>query len=93
MVWTATTDIDQYAARAEPWLLRNAVRNNVLLTIIEHARRGTATWDAGSELYAWHETDGTVDGAASHTPPSRLLLPDLAVDLVESVPPSRRTSR
>ncbi len=85
MVWHTTIDVAQCAERAEAFLRRDPVRNNVLLTTIAHARAGTGTWERGRELYAWNEAGGVVDGAATHTPPYGLLLPDLTGDAVESL--------
>ena len=34
MTWTFTTDVAAFAAAAEPWLLRDPVRNTVPLTVL-----------------------------------------------------------
>ncbi|WP_169952852.1 GNAT family N-acetyltransferase [Microbispora sp. H11081] len=89
MRWVITTEVEAYAAAAEPWLLRDPVRNTVLLTALRGIRSGQFT---GDHLLAWLEDDdGTVAGAACRTPPYPLAfgdvplaaLPLLARDLMD----------
>jgi GNAT superfamily N-acetyltransferase len=88
MRWTITADVEEYAAAAEPWLLRDPVRNTVMLTVLRGIRSGQFTVDP---LLAWLEDGGTVAGAACQTPPYPLALgdvplaalPPLARDLIE----------
>lgn len=88
MRWTITADVEEYAAAAEPWLLRDPVRNTVMLTVLRGIRSGQFTADP---LLAWLEDGDTVAGAACQTPPYPLALGDvplaalplLARDLIE----------
>lgn len=67
-----TDDVEVYAARAGSLLAAEPVVNNVALTVIEEARAGRYA----EAVFAWVEDPGgAVVGAASHTPPFRLLLP------------------
>ncbi|WP_169987609.1 GNAT family N-acetyltransferase [Microbispora sp. H10836] len=75
MRWTITDEVEEYAAAAEPWLLRDPVRNTVMLTALRGIRSGQF---AGDCLLAWlEEDDGTVAGAACRTPPYPLALGDV----------------
>ncbi|MEW9530093.1 GNAT family N-acetyltransferase [Microbispora sp. NPDC049125] len=88
MNWTYTTDVEEYASVAEPWLLRDPVRNTVPLTVLRGIRGGQF---AETALMGWAVDAGEVVGAVSHTPPYPLLLgevplaalPPLAGDLIE----------
>src|SRR4051812_3488332 len=88
MKWTYTTDVEEYASAAEPWLLRDPVRNTVPLTVLRGIRGGQF---AQAALMGWAVDAGEVVGAVSHTPPYPLLLgevplaalPPLARDLIE----------
>jgi len=88
MNWTFTADAEEYAAAAEPWLLRDPVRNTVPLTVLRGLRSGQFAEDP---LMGWLADDDSVAGAVSHTPPYPLLLgcvppeslPSLAAGLIE----------
>jgi RimJ/RimL family protein N-acetyltransferase len=74
MTWTFTTDAAEFAEAAEPWLLRDPVRNTVPLTVLRGIRSGQF---AEHPLMGWLAKDGTVVAAIIHTPPYPLLLADL----------------
>ncbi|MBX6386889.1 MAG: GNAT family N-acetyltransferase [Microbispora sp.] len=89
MKWTITSDVEEYASAAEPWLLRDPVRNTIVLTVLRGIRGGQF---ADDPLMGWVTDDeGEVAGAFSHTPPRPLLLgnvlpgtlPALAAELIE----------
>ncbi|MCT9933839.1 GNAT family N-acetyltransferase [Planotetraspora sp. A-T 1434] len=88
MTWAFTADVEEYAAAAEAWLLRDPVRNTVLLTVLRGLRSGQFAEDP---LMGWFDEDGSVTGAVSHTPPYPLglgdvphaVLPSLATGLIE----------
>lgn len=69
----ASDDVDEYAAHAAPFLLREPVERNVLLTVIDRVRRGRVMWTAPPGF--WWLSDGeNVVAAASWTPPYGLLV-------------------
>ncbi|GIH27431.1 putative acetyltransferase [Acrocarpospora phusangensis] len=70
MTWTLTSDVSAYAEAAEPWLLRDPVRNTVLLTVLRWIRSGQYS----DPLLGWYVEHGEVRGALCHTPPYPLLL-------------------
>ncbi|WP_405086451.1 GNAT family N-acetyltransferase [Microbispora sp. NBC_01389] len=75
MTWTITSGVEEYAAAAEPWLLRDPVRNTVVLTVLRGIRGGQF---AEEPLMGWlTEEEGSTAGAFSHTPPYPLLLGDV----------------
>lgn len=89
MRWTLTADVDDFVAAAESWLLRDPVRNTVVLTVLRGIRSGQFSEDP---LLGWvADEEGTVAGAICHTPPYPLLLgtvqpgalPSLAAALIE----------
>ncbi|MER5421588.1 GNAT family N-acetyltransferase [Streptosporangium roseum] len=82
MGWMFTSDVEVYAGAAEPWLLRDPVRNTVPLTVLRGIRTGLWGDDV---LLAWLERDGETVAAASQTPPHPLLLPDVPVDVVREL--------
>ncbi|MEV4174971.1 GNAT family N-acetyltransferase [Nonomuraea sp. NPDC049709] len=65
-MWTLTSDVEEYAAVAEPFLLGDPVRNTVPLTILANLRAGMPV---KSPLFGWWTVDGEVRGAVFHTPP------------------------
>ncbi|MEU8401366.1 GNAT family N-acetyltransferase [Nonomuraea sp. NPDC048892] len=65
-MWTFTSDVEEYAAVAEPFLLGDPVRNTVPLTILANLRAGMPAKDL---LFGWWTVDGEVLGAVFHTPP------------------------
>ncbi|WP_432924740.1 GNAT family N-acetyltransferase [Microbispora sp. CA-135349] len=90
MIWSLTADAAQFAASAESWLLRDPVRNTVMLTVLRGLRSGQFAEDP---LFGWATgDDGTVVGAFCHTPPYPLTLGEvppgaiapLVRDLVEA---------
>ncbi|MFF5210685.1 GNAT family N-acetyltransferase [Streptosporangium sp. NPDC000396] len=92
MGWTFTSNVEVYAGAAEPWLLRDPVRNTVPLTVLRGIRSGVWGDDL---LLGWLEQDGETVAAACQTPPRPLLLPvmptetvrDLATELIDSERP------
>ncbi|RGA03764.1 GNAT family N-acetyltransferase [Microbispora triticiradicis] len=75
MTWTITSGVEEYAAAAEPWLLRDPVRNTVVLTVLRGIRTGQFAEDL---LMGWlTDEEGGVAGAFCHTPPRPLLLGDV----------------
>lgn len=80
-MWTFTTDVAEYAAAAEPFLLSDPVGNTVLLTVLADLRAGMA---APGVRLGWWRDGGRVRGAAFRTPPHPL---GLAVMPVEAVAP------
>ncbi|WP_433500265.1 GNAT family N-acetyltransferase [Sphaerimonospora sp. CA-214678] len=89
MRWSFTRDVEEFAAVAEPWLLRDPAGNTVLLTVLLGLRAGQFAEDP---LMGWLEDDdGEVAGVITHTPPYPLgiadmplhALPPLARELIE----------
>jgi predicted GNAT family acetyltransferase len=79
--WHLTDDVEAFAERVWPLLSRDPAEQTVALTVVEAVREGRR-FTEGSNLFGWHESDGTVDGAVLQTPPFELLLaavPDGAV--------------
>ncbi|MGP3961509.1 GNAT family N-acetyltransferase [Nonomuraea sp. 3N208] len=79
-MWTFTSDTEEYAAVAEPYLLGDPVGNTVPLTVLANLRAGMPAKDP---RFGWWTVDGVVRGAAFHTPPYPI---GLAVMPVEAVP-------
>lgn len=79
MTWTFTSDIEAYAGMAEPWLLRDPVRNTVPLTVLRAVRSGLWGDDV---LLGRLERDDRIVATAIQTPPHPLLLPDIPADTV-----------
>ncbi|WP_433242342.1 GNAT family N-acetyltransferase [Streptosporangium sp. CA-135522] len=84
MGWKFTSDVEVYAGAAEPWLLRDPIRNTVPLTVLRSIRSGLWGDDV---LMAWLERDGETVAAATHTPPHPLLLADVPVEAVRELAP------
>ncbi|MDP9866108.1 MULTISPECIES: GNAT family N-acetyltransferase [Streptosporangium] len=82
MGWTFTSDAEVYAGAAEPWLLKDPVRNTVPLTVLRGIRSGLWGDDV---LLAWLERDGETVAAASQTPPHPLLLADVPPETVRGL--------
>ncbi|MGN9845348.1 GNAT family N-acetyltransferase [Nonomuraea sp. H19] len=80
-MWTFTSDVEEYAAVAEPFLLGDPVGNTVALTILANLRAGMPVKDP---LFGWWRVDGEVRGAAFRTPPHPV---GLAVMPVEAIAP------
>lgn len=81
MPWRLTADLEEYAGAVLPLLQGRPDRHTISLTVIENLRAGFPM--PGRPLFAyWTEEDGTVTGAASHTPPFELLLADLPTSAV-----------
>ncbi|MEU4540551.1 GNAT family N-acetyltransferase [Streptosporangium sp. NPDC023825] len=79
MTWIFTSDVGAYTGVVEPWLLRDPVRNTVLLTVLRAVRNGL--W-GDDPLLGRLERDGEVVAAAVQTPPHFLLLPAIPADVV-----------
>lgn len=83
MRWTFTRDVGEYAAVAEPWLLRDPAGNTVLLTVLLGLRAGQFAEDP---LMGWLEDDdGEVAGVIIHTPPYPLGIADLPLRALPSL--------
>ncbi|TMR93369.1 GNAT family N-acetyltransferase [Nonomuraea basaltis] len=80
-MWTFTSDAEEYAAVAEPFLLGDPVGNTVPLTVLANLRAGMPAKDP---FFGWWTVDGEVRGAAFRTPPHPI---GLAVMPVEAVAP------
>jgi GNAT superfamily N-acetyltransferase len=80
-MWTLTSDPEEYAAVAEPFLLGDPVQNTVALTILANLRAGMPV---KNPRFGWWTVDGEVRGAAFHTPPHPV---GLAVMPAEAVAP------
>ncbi|MFI7610762.1 GNAT family N-acetyltransferase [Nonomuraea terrae] len=65
-MWTFTSDVEEYAAVAEPFLLGDPVRNTVPLTVLANLRAGMPVKDPH---FGWWTSGGEVLGAVFHTPP------------------------
>ncbi|GAA4227756.1 putative GNAT family acetyltransferase [Streptosporangium album] len=82
MGWMFTSNVEVYAGAAEPWLLKDPVRNTVPLTLLRGIRAGLWGDDV---LLAWLERDGETVAAASQTPPHPLLLADIPTETVREL--------
>ncbi|MET8004366.1 GNAT family N-acetyltransferase [Nonomuraea glycinis] len=65
-MWTFTTDAEEFARAAEPFLLTDPVSNTVPLTVLAGLRAGLPAQDA---YFGWWTDGGQVRGAAFRTPP------------------------
>ncbi|TDE49990.1 GNAT family N-acetyltransferase [Nonomuraea mesophila] len=65
-MWTFTSEVEEYAAVAGPFLLGDPVRNTVPLTVLANLRAGMPAKDP---LFGWWTADGEVRGAVFRTPP------------------------
>ncbi|SDK90843.1 GNAT family N-acetyltransferase [Nonomuraea jiangxiensis] len=65
-MWTFTSDVEEYAAVAEPFLLGDPVGNTVPLTVLANLRAGMPAKDP---YFGWWTVDGRVSGAVFRTPP------------------------
>ena len=78
-MWTFTTDVEEYAAVAEAFLLADPVGNTVPLTVLESIRAGLPADDA---YFGWWTSDGEVRGAAFRTPPHPVGLARMPVESI-----------
>ncbi|MGW0803594.1 GNAT family N-acetyltransferase [Nonomuraea sp. NPDC002799] len=78
-MWTLTSDVEEYAAVAEPFLLGDPVRNTVALTVLANLRAGLPAEDP---RFGWWTAGGEVRGAVFHTPPHPIGLAGLPVEAV-----------
>ncbi|MEV0616953.1 GNAT family N-acetyltransferase [Nonomuraea sp. NPDC050404] len=78
-MWTFTSDVEEYAEVAEPFLLGDPVRNTVPLTVLANLRAGMPV---RSPLFGWWTVDGEPRGAVFHTPPHPLGLFAVPVEAV-----------
>jgi predicted GNAT family acetyltransferase len=69
----STDDVEEYAAAALAFLEAAPSERNVLRSIVESARAGQGIWSAPPAWF-WVDEDGATVGAASWTPPHRLLV-------------------
>ncbi len=82
MKWTFTSDPEVYAGAAEPWLLRDPVRNTVPLTLLRAIRGGLWGEDV---LLGWAVHDGETIAAVIQTRSHPLLLADVPVEAVRGL--------
>ncbi|MEV4476122.1 GNAT family N-acetyltransferase [Nonomuraea sp. NPDC049504] len=78
-MWTFTSDVEAYAAVAEPFLLGDPVRNTVPLTVLAGLRAGMPAKDP---LFGWWSAGGEVRGAVFRTPPHPVGLFSVPVEAV-----------
>lgn len=80
-----TDSVDEYASAVETFLEQDPCARNVLLTVIESVRSGSAAY-SGPPSFWWVSTGtGAVAGAASWTPPYALLVSDMPVEAAPEV--------
>ncbi|PZG19614.1 GNAT family N-acetyltransferase [Nonomuraea aridisoli] len=65
-MWTFTSDVEEYAAVAEPFLLGDPVRHTVALTVLADLRAGLPV---KHPLFGWWTSGGEIRGAVFRTPP------------------------
>ncbi|MEV7011298.1 GNAT family N-acetyltransferase [Streptosporangium sp. NPDC051022] len=82
MKWTFTSNPEVYAGAAEAWLLRDPVRNTVLITILRAIRGGLWGDDV---LMGWAERDGETVASALQTASHPLLLADMPEEAVREL--------
>jgi hypothetical protein len=82
-----TSDVEEYAAAVEAFLLGDPVLNNVALTVLAQLRAGMP-FGNGRPTFAVVRDGDTVVGAASRTPPH----PPVVGGLVRSASSTRRRS-
>lgn len=78
-MWTFTSDPEEFAVVAEPFLLGDPVGNTVPLTVLANLRAGAPAEDA---FFAWWTAGGEVRGAAFRTPPHPVGLTPMPVEAV-----------
>ncbi|MEU7860344.1 GNAT family N-acetyltransferase [Nonomuraea sp. NPDC049141] len=78
-MWTFTTDVEEYAAVAEAFLLADPVGNTVPLTVLANIRAGMPADDA---YFGWWTSGGEVRGAAFRTPPHPVGLARMPVESI-----------
>ncbi|TDD06952.1 GNAT family N-acetyltransferase [Nonomuraea deserti] len=78
-MWTFTSEVEEYAAVAEPFLLGDPVRNTVPLTVLANLRAGMPAKDP---LFGWWTVDDEVRGAVFRTPPHPIGLFSMPVEAV-----------
>jgi predicted GNAT family acetyltransferase len=73
----SSDSVDEYASAVQAFLEQEPCARNVLLTVIESVRTGSAAYSGPSSFW-WVSADtGAVAGAASWTPPYALLVSSL----------------
>ncbi|MFC4062536.1 GNAT family N-acetyltransferase [Planomonospora corallina] len=82
MAWTFISDVEVFAGAAEPWLLRDPIRNTAPLTVLRGIRAGLHTGDL---LLGLLEEDGETVAAVIQTPQRGLIVPDAPVHAVRSL--------
>jgi predicted GNAT family acetyltransferase len=84
VIVNASADVEEYAAHVTPFLEREAVERNVLLTVIEQARQRWPAWTAPPHFW-WITAGDDVVAAASWTPPFALLVSSMPAEAVASL--------
>jgi predicted GNAT family acetyltransferase len=81
----SSDSVEEYAAAVQAFLEKDPCARNVLMTVIESVRTGSAAYSAPSSFW-WVSTDtGAVVGAASWTPPYALLVSDMPLEAAPGV--------
>jgi predicted GNAT family acetyltransferase len=79
-----TSDVEEYAAAVEAFLLGDPVLNNVALTVLAQLRAGVP-FGNGRPAFAVVRDGDIVVGAASRTPPHPLLLASMCTDAIDAL--------
>ena len=79
-----TSDVEEYAAAVEAFLLGDPVLNNVALTVLAQLRDGVP-FGNGRPAFAVVRDGDIVVGAASRTPPHPLLLASMCTDAIDAL--------
>jgi predicted GNAT family acetyltransferase len=81
----SSDSVEEYATAVQAFLEKEPCARNVLMTVIESVRTGSAAYSAPSSFW-WVSTDtGAVVGAASWTPPYALLVSDMPLEAAPGV--------
>jgi predicted GNAT family acetyltransferase len=81
----SSDSVEEYATAVQAFLEKEPCARNVLMTVIESVRTGSAAYSAPSSFW-WVSTDtGAVVGAASWTPPFALLVSDMPLEAAPGV--------
>ncbi len=81
----SSDSVEEYATAVQAFLEKDPCARNVLMTVIESVRTGSAAYSAPSSFW-WVSTDtGAVVGAASWTPPYALLVSDMPLEAAPGV--------
>lgn len=79
-----TDELAAFEAAMGAFLERDPVRNTVLLTILDNLRKGTG-FGEDAPWFAWVTEAGEVVGGACRTPPYKVALPNIAVEVARAL--------